>query len=48
MFEFMQNAFYLFMGVLCLAGAGVIVAAITTTIYKVAKGGGKRGGTRKD
>jgi hypothetical protein len=48
MYEFMQNAFFLFTGALCLAGAGVIVAVVSTIVYKLVKRNGGQDETRKN
>lgn len=43
MFEFMENAFYLLVGVACLAVAVVIIYTVAVCIYKGLSGGGGNG-----
>lgn len=42
-FNFMATAFYLLVGVVCLALAVVVVYAVASSIYKGMKGGGRNG-----
>ena len=42
-FTFMQNAFYVLVGVVCVSAAAVIVCAVIIGFIRVAKGDRKRG-----
>ncbi len=48
MHDFMVNAFYLFIGVLCLSAAAFVIFILAQAFIKEGKEGGKRGGQRKD
>lgn len=46
MFEFMQNAFFLLCGIICIAAAVLIVYCVIVAIFRTCGGGGRKKNTR--